>query len=419
MATVKGEDTRRRIIHAAWELSSRRGIEQLLCGVSLREVAAEAGMSPSALTYHFPTMRDLALGMTGAFVDSLSPIATDSVVDELGREEAGSLSETLREAATANWAVLTSDHEVEFERRLTRCYSATGSAADGPEVTHELVRFNNLWLETFTTAYEVAAAAAGLRLVEPFTFREVAQTIAGMYEGLLHQWMCDSDGVRDDLAVDMTMAIVSALVIPVDSAVDFSELVSSLQPPAAPVRCVDDDVVSAGRVAGLFSDGFERVTLTEVARALEWHPDEVLARLGPVRRVAALSFARHIPAVASAAARRDDATADVRLGDAVFELARCVQADPWCALGLNVERLESRTARSLGRPAVEMDFAVPLDAVFEGLIEQLGRDRPRTSGEAAGMLVDLVLSYGASSAGIALTRVVEMCLRMVLPEWPT
>jgi AcrR family transcriptional regulator len=413
MSRTKGEETRHRIVQAAWGLSSARGIEQLLCGVSLREVAGEAGLTPSAVSYHFPTMRDLALGMVGAFVDSLSPLATDSVEAVFEQVESRSLAEMVREAAAANWAVLTSDEEVEFEKRLTRCYSATGAAGDGPEVRRALARFNDHWLEQLTRTYERAAAAAGMRPVEPFTFDEIARAVAGMSEGLLHQWMCDRDGVRVDLVADMAVVLASVVLTPVGRSVGIEELSTRLPNRPGAALPADGRVHAAAEVAALFSGGYEQVTLTQVGDALGWSPEDVHARLGSVRRVAALSFARHLPVIEAAACRRRDVGGAVALSDALFELARCVAADRWCAVALQVERLESRADSSAG-PGEGVGDLMSLTSIFAALLGAFDGG-VLDVGDAAEMMVDTVLTCGATRSGVALSSVVDAALRIGAP----
>jgi AcrR family transcriptional regulator len=421
MSTAKGEETRRRIVWAAWELSSARGIEQLLCGVSLREVAATADMSPSAVTYHYPTMRDLALAMVEEFVDSLSPQAVDSVASAFGGVEARPLADTVREAAAANWAVLTSPEEVVFERRLTRCYSATGSEGDGQEVARNLRRFNRLWVEELSTIYEQASATMGLHPVEPFTFEELAQIIAAMTEGLLHHWMCDPDSVRPDLISDAAVAIASVLTAPVRQPVGLAEVGARLSSGAVEHLVGGEDLVAAATdAAHLFADGVQDVTLTEVAAAMGWRPDEVMERFGSVRRVAAVSFARHLPQVEQASVRRNGAMPAVCVCDATYELVRSVERDPWCALSLHMERLEARARQRTGqladRSRAMIDALVPVAGIFEGPIRAVRGDASIGCGEAADLLVDTVLAYGGSRPDTALNKVAELALKMTAPE---
>ena len=62
MATRKGEAARDRILAAAWDEIDDLGVEQLLAGVSIRDVAARAGVAPSSVTYHFGTTAEVRRG---------------------------------------------------------------------------------------------------------------------------------------------------------------------------------------------------------------------------------------------------------------------------------------------------------------------------------------------------------------------
>jgi AcrR family transcriptional regulator len=424
MPTAKGEETRRRIVWAAWELTSRCGAEQLLGGLSLRDVAAEAGMSPSALTYHFPTMRDLAMGMVDELVQSHGPQAQESVEAPFVGVEAKSMAETVSEAAAANWAVITTPDEVEFERRFARCLAATGSEADGNEVALRLAGFHRSWVEEMSAIYEDAAASASLRLVDPFTFQELAAILTAVFEGLQRHWMSDSRLVRDRLVAEAAVAIASVMLVPSGQVVALGEVSAGLPrgdlDPGA--EELDPGVAAAVGVAGLFSGGVEGVTLTEVAEALEWHPDEVLARLGPVRRVAALCFARHVGGIEAAASRRRDADPALALGDALFELARCVKGDRWCALALLFERLETRAGVVSDPTREAMSQSVPLTRMFRALLEELDDGSVGGGslgvGDSAELMVDTVLSCGASPTSLALSSVVEAALRIGAPRSP-
>jgi AcrR family transcriptional regulator len=404
-------------VRAAWELSSARGVDQLLCGVSLREVAAGAGLTPSAVSYHFPTMRDLALGMAGLLVDSHGPQSAESVEGSFVEVEARSMADTVREAAAANWAVITTPEEIEFERRFSRCHSATGAGADGLEVARHMERFHRSWEGQMAAIYEQAATAADLRLVEPFTFVDLAQILEAMFDGLQRQWMCDPRSIRDGLASDAAVAIASVMLVPAGNPVALGEVSAGLprgdlQPGSEEL---DPEVAAAVIVAGLFADGVDGVTLTQVGDALGWSPEDVHARLGSVRRVAALSFARHLPAVDAAAGRRQDLDAAVALSDALFELARCVLADRWCALALHVERVESRAGMSAEPEGEGIGDLVPLARIFEALLGELD-GASLAVGDAAEMMVDTVLTCGATRSGVALSSVVEAALRIGAPE---
>jgi TetR/AcrR family transcriptional regulator, regulator of biofilm formation and stress response len=71
IANVAGEDlreapgTRRRILHATFELIGREGVAEL----SNRRIATEAGISLGSLTYHFPSQAELLRETLGLFAE--------------------------------------------------------------------------------------------------------------------------------------------------------------------------------------------------------------------------------------------------------------------------------------------------------------------------------------------------------------
>src|SRR3954471_12770315 len=82
------EQRRRQIAEAVWRIASARGLED----VSLRKVAAEAGVSLRLLQYYFGTRDDLLLGA----LEILNADAGESIRAELGPEEEAAPREVLR-----------------------------------------------------------------------------------------------------------------------------------------------------------------------------------------------------------------------------------------------------------------------------------------------------------------------------------
>ena len=80
--TPKCGATRRRILDAAWDLSDARGAAVILGGVTLREVARAADLTPSAVSYHFPTMEVLSLAMVDHHLSSI-PLLSVELVDQI------------------------------------------------------------------------------------------------------------------------------------------------------------------------------------------------------------------------------------------------------------------------------------------------------------------------------------------------
>lgn len=410
--TPKGQATRRRILDAAWELSDARGAEAILAGVTLRELAAATDMAPSAISYHFPTMRDLSIAMVRHLADSISMLPLEAVEALLAQSADGGLAATVRLAAQTNWDALQAPHEVDFERRLTRCYSATGDNPDRDEIRQVIGSMTSSWIGDIALVYRRTAEEFGLQPVEPFTFEELARGASALSEGLLYHWMCSPSEVRDDLAADLLVALVSALMVPAPHSVALAEIAADLPHPAsADAGDADDDLRLAMTVAPLFQSGVDGVTLTAASRAMGIAPQEAARRFGSTPRLAAMSFARHLPAVGDAVVRRRAAGAEVCLTDGVFELGRCALADRHCALALLQER--QRAAIGDGGTSSDVRRLVPLASVLTGPIAEVTDRSERTSVDLADLLVDTVLGHAVTKPRTPVATIAETALRLL------
>lgn len=413
-STPKGAATRRRIVEAAWELSDARGAEAILAGVTLREIAAEADMTPSAITYHFPTMQSLGLAMVEHLADSGTTAIPIELIGELLDQalEQGMVAAS-RRAAQMNWELLTSEPEVLFERRFTRCYAI---AATSPEVRELMRGMVAAWMADLTVIYERTAEQLQLSVVEPLEFSEMAMAIAAMAEGLLHNWMFAPDSVRPDLLADMVEAIASSVLVPLARDVTLAEVSAGLPMSASTVPTDDGDVAAAAGVAPLFAGGVTEVTLTEVARAMGCRPEEVVERFGSVNGVAALSFGRHVALVAEAVERRREVAAAVRLTDGVYELTRCAQSDPHCAVALLQERQRAAVQPAAASPGRDVRESVRLAAVLLPPLRAV-LDRPEAElVDLAELLVDTTLGHGATHPRTPPASITDVVLRLVPVE---
>lgn len=412
--TPKGAATRRRIVEAAWELSDARGAEAILAGVTLREIATAADMTPSAVTYHFPTMQALGLAMVEHLAASVSMTPIEIVDQLMDRVIDEGVAAVVRAGAQANWNILTEPAEVDFERRLTRCYSAIGDNPDSEAIKRLIASTTAVWIAEAQHVYERTATRMGLRQIEPFTFEDLARVAAAVSEGLLYQWMCDPQAVRHDLAADVLVALVSATLSRAPRSVTLEERASDLpRPPTTAEPTNDGDVAAAAAVASLFAGGVTEVTLTEVARAMGCGPEEVVERFGSVNGVAALSFGRHVALVAEAVERRREVAAAVRLTDGVYELTRCAQDDPHCAVALLQERQRSAVQPATISPGRDIGTSVRFAAVLLPPLRAV-LDRPEAElVDLAEVLVDTTLGHAATHPRTAPASVTELVLRLV------
>lgn len=409
MTTRKGVATRRRILESAWHLIDAQGAESLLAGVTLREVAAAADMTPSSITYHFPTMRDLAIGMVELLEEDATvepqPVAVVDMI--LDTAHADGLATAIRLAAAANWASLTCPEELALQHRLNR----TVAAALDPEMREGLTRLTDSWVLDLARIYERTSNRLGLRPVEPFTHVDLARAVAAMADGLLRHWMCDPAAVRPGLLEDMAVMVTSASMVPAGRPTTLSELSAQLPRPDGDDDPVLADLQAAHGLSELFAAGVDAVTLSQLGDALRCGAEEVVNRFGTVRRAAALSFHRHLHGVREAVARRPDAGHDVSLTDGVYELARATLHDPHCALALAHERQVSRLG--VAPTGADVRALVPVGEVLAPPLCEIVDGPPSEQADLADLVADTVLAYGATHPRQTITTVTEVALRLV------
>jgi len=223
MASRQGRDPRKRIVDAAWDAVGEAGAEQLLGGVSLRDVAKRLGVSPSTVTYHFSGPAELGRAMAEAlFVDGWQ-LPHDRAAEVFAED--APFGEAVRAAAQANWEELTAGWSQVHERRLMRLFAATGGHPAGLEAATRLADgYFAVAAELNAVLLDEVLARHGRRWVEPFTSTEAARLAGGLLERLLQQWMVDPDAVRPDLGVDAVVAMVSGLTVSADRHLGVEEL---------------------------------------------------------------------------------------------------------------------------------------------------------------------------------------------------
>ena len=235
MATRKGEAARDRILAAAWDEIDDLGVEQLLAGVSIRDVAARAGVAPSSVTYHFGTTAELAAAMADWLLErsTMAPLTDLEGVEDVILDHAGNLADGIRLASDLNWARLTSDEEQRFARRIMRLFAATGSTVDGDRMSERLnTRYWGSFLPQVAALYDRVLGRLALHWVEPFE----AETLARMGPSwLIQQWMVDRS-VRPTLYGDIVVGLVSAITAPVERSRELAELEVRLPNLVDPLR---------------------------------------------------------------------------------------------------------------------------------------------------------------------------------------
>ena len=160
---------------------------------------------------------------------------------------------------------------------------------------------------------------------------------------------------------------------------------------------------------------FDDVTMTEVARTMGRPVRDVANRFGTVRRVAAVSFFRHVEAVEEAAIRR--AHVDPLLGvvDLMCELARRAQADRQCARALLAERLGAELVAPKVSAIDDVRFQVPIGPILYAAAEPVTDLSPDGLYEVTALMIDTLLGFAMTRPEVAPAHIADVVMRL-LPQ---
>lgn len=182
---TKGERTRARILDAAAELFARSGYNP----VSLREIAAHAGMTHAGLLHHFPGKEQLLLEVLGRRDREDAALLFPGLMDgdpEHAEAARGSVEERLRRVV----AVIGRNSHT---RGMVALYVQLAAEASDPE--HPARHY-------FTRRYQILRAEIAALLEELFAQsppatpadpHAVAQQLLAVMDGMQTQWLLEPE----------------------------------------------------------------------------------------------------------------------------------------------------------------------------------------------------------------------------------
>lgn len=375
----RGEQTLEDIVEAAWRLSDREGAARMLAGVTLGAVAEEAGMTRAGLSHHFTSREELALAMAESLVAGFSMAPVEEVTQWLSELAVEDVLDSLRVAAQANWNAHSRPDQLLGASRMLALYAG----GIGPHAVGEVrglagARFLGQLLSHMGEVYEAALGRAGLRLIEPFTYHELARMLEGLGGALLVQHATQPGTIRDDLYADVVAVILSAITTPSAQPAEVQDLAMAFARQAAVVQRIDlsDWLDFLVDVAPAFVDGTDQVAFSALARAGGCPAGEIRETFGTVRFVAACCFVRHMVPVVEAASRNSSGP-DRALSDVLCEISRWAAAEPYIAQALLAERLLARTIHGNEIGPADIRVLVPLAPVMSATMGHLTLPLPQ------------------------------------------
>ncbi len=403
-------DRRQELLDAAWEVVDALPLAKVFAGATAAAVSAQAGVTTGSFFHHFASSTEFAEAMVRAVAapQGDADLTTDEFIDALDHME---LVDAIRAASLHVWEEFTTDPRLAAAtRRLLLLQAHRDTLLPQPDgdarTVGQLVDRTMAEGERAGIAMSAEVLRRSRRVpVEPFTVGRLVVALTGLFNGLAQRHALDPDAVDDELFADVVAVLVATLTQPSGSrrqVQDVAALTGLDLSPQARAGAMRRDATRrriVARAAGLFADGWEEVTASEVADRAGVSTQTVLNAFGSVRLVAAATFGRHLPTLAGDRAA-EDATPLDRLRQVLVGLAAAAATDAGAARALLDERLDDRHRRPLERPRV--DEFVPLAELVEPLVRDvLGDDDGAAApvDELSGAAVDLVLRQGVVLAG--------------------
>lgn len=171
-----GVRTRNQIIATAMEAFADRGFH----GLSMRQLAAEVGISPPSLRRHFESKDDLL---------------TTVLLEAWNRETANVQAATGREPTGLEmWATLTAvmDYHAEHHGllRLFVKQAAEATSPDHPAHERMAARYRET-IDTFARALLIAAEEGAISPLTPARAESEARAVVAFMDGIEIQWLLD------------------------------------------------------------------------------------------------------------------------------------------------------------------------------------------------------------------------------------
>ncbi len=419
--------SRDRLIAAGRQLADELPLSRIYAGVTTAAVAELAGVTTGSFFHHFRTAEEFADAVVRSFLEEHHDLTeeVDEMVDALEHDD---LVTILHESVNETWLVMSRDPQVTEEfRGSMQLFShhrlpLLGEDADLPDVAAVLRRTYRVRQSDASAGWDHLLDATGLTLVEPFTTERIATALTALLQGLLLRHAVDPDAVDDDLYADVCTLLAAsiiqrrgrprAVVADVAATLDAeSELSPQARSGARRRRETRRRITEAA--TGMFADGWESVTATEVADRADVSAQTVLNLFRSVRAVAASTFSVHLPAIQAAIdglVERDPLGA-IRAG--LRQLAVEAAADPEPARALLSERMTTELHEGYEMVDGDVRLLVPIGRAGLPAISQLDLEGVEP-GDVGALLINTTLVHAISRQGRA-DETVELVMRL-LPE---
>jgi AcrR family transcriptional regulator len=417
--------SRERLIEAGRRRADELPLAKLFAGVTAASVAEAAEVTTGSFFHHFRDAEQFADAVVRSYLEE--PHDTTATVEELlDALDHDDLSTVLHESVAETWHVMSRDPAIAAEFRGTMHLFAHHRArllAGEPglkDVAAVLRRTYDARQGQAAAGWDHLLSATGLTLVQPFTTRRIATALTALLQGLMLRHAVDPEAVDDDLYADVCTLLAGTIVQPVGRRLVVAEVAGAnldgdagLSPQArsGARRRRESRRRITEAATGMFGDGWESVTATEVAERSDVSPQTVLNLFSSVRAVAASTFGVHVPGIRAAVDALVDSDPVAALAAGIRQLAVDAAADPEPARALLSERMETELHRGVEMVDGDVRLLVPIGRAGIAAIEQLDLEGAAT-GDLGALLINTALVHATTRPGRA-DETVDLVMRLL------
>ena len=417
--------TRDDLIRAGLELADELPLVKLYAGVTTAATAERAGVTTGSFFHHFRNATEFADALVRSYIRErpLNDRVVAELLDALHRTD---LADAITATLMDTWKLMSTDPDLTADLR-GRMHLFAHHGAELALPTEELTTVGDvlrsvlhLQIDGATQGWRQLLEMQDLRVREPFDARRLAIVVHSMMTGMLIAHAIDPTLLDDELFADAAATLAGAVTrtelrpARIVLAAEFvTETDVSPQARSGARRRQESRQRVVDAATGMFVDGWDSVSATEVAEAAGVSTQTVINLFGNVRKVCASTFGAHLPAIEAAIESAGDRPLEA-LQEGLLALARAAADDPHPARAFLTERLGIRAERDFDIDDDDIRVLVPIGIRTTFVVADLLGTETTTEGtpDLAATLIDFVLAHAIPRPRRA-EETVELALRLL------